>query len=566
MIDLKPCPFCVSNMVDAATYAVNRPVSVVRRLTPLECTRLQGFPDGWVDIGDWVDTKGKKHKDADSPKYKALGNSIALPFWRWMFRRMAEYLPEKAALGSLFDGIGGFPKCWEDVHGAGTALWASEIEEFPIAVTKTRFPGMEHLGDITKLNGAELKPVHAVAGGSPCQDLSMAGKRKGLEGERSGLFMDQIRVVKEMRESSEQSGADDLVWPRYMVWENVPGALSCNGGRDFAAVLEETIRIADPEAPGIDVPAKGWPNWGGYRDVDGRWSVAWRVHDAQFWGVPQRRRRISLVADFGGGTANEILFERKSVSGDPAEGFRSWQRAAGSFTPCPGATGYDGYNGSLTEEVSSTLGVNCGMSTGRNGILLKDQGGNRMDVTEGVTCTLRAEAHHPPCVLEEAVAVENHQMDGRVKLEENGKVQTLSERMGTGGNNVPHVLKIRSGCEGGGKGPLIQTDKSATLSCNNDQTLFEPCSWDGGQVSPTLTKQNAGGNQRMPDKDNFNCVLQPFGISSKDSNAMKSSNPHSGIYKADVDRTLDLNGGSPACNQGGVMVVYEEKEDNNAAD
>ena len=248
---------------DAATYVVNRPVFVIRRLTPLECTRLQGFPDGWVDIGDWADTKGKKHKDADSPKYKALGNSIALPFWRWMFQRMAEHLPEKAALGSLFDGIGGFPKCWEDVHGAGTALWASEIEEFPIAVTKTRFPGMEHLGDITKLNGAKLKPVHAVAGGSPCQDLSMAGKRKGLEGERSGLFMDQIRVVKEMRESSEQSGADEPVWPRYMVWENVPGALSCNGGRDFAAVLEETIRIADPEAPGIDVPEKGWPNWGG---------------------------------------------------------------------------------------------------------------------------------------------------------------------------------------------------------------------------------------------------------------------------------------------------------------
>ena len=178
-----------------------------------------------------------------------------------------------------------------------------------------------------------------------------------------------------------------------------------------------------------------------------------------------------------------------------------------------------------------------------------------MDLTADVTCTLRAEAHHPPCVLEEAVAVENHPMDGRVKLEENGKVQTLSERMGTGGNNVPLVLKIRSGCEGGGKGPLIQTDKSATLSCNNDQTLFEPCSWDGGQISPTFTKQNAGGSQRMPDKDNFNCVLQPFGICSKDSNAIKSSNPHSGIYEADTSRTIDTSGGNPACNQGGIAVV-----------
>lgn len=444
-----------SHREDAATYVVNRPVSVVRRLTPLECTRLQGFPDGWVDIGDWVDTKGKKHKDADSPKYKALGNSIALPFWRWMFQRMAEYLPEKATLGSLFDGIGGFPKCWEDVHGAGTALWASEIEEFPIAVTKTRFPGMEHLGDITKLNGAKLKPVHAVAGGSPCQDLSTAGKRKGLEGERSGLFMDQIRVVKEMRESSEQSGADEPVWPRYMVWENVPGALSCNGGRDFAAVLEETIRIADPEAPGIDVPEKGWPNWGGYRDVDGRWSVAWRVHDAQFWGVPQRRRRISLVADFGGGTAHEILFERKSVSWDPAEGFRSWQATPGNSADRSGTTGigFDGHHGSVTGDKSSTLGVNCGMSTGRNGVMV----------------------------------LENHSADSRVTVSDDGKVQTLTSRMDTGGGNVPLVM----------------------------------------EKQPTA-----------------------YVICSKDSYAMKSDNPHSGIYKADVARTLDLNGGSPACNQG----------------
>ena len=184
--------------------------------------------------------------------------------------------------------------------------------------------------------------------------------------------MEQIRVVKEMRESSEQSGADEPVWPRYMVWENVPGALSCNGGRDFAAVLEEAIRIADPEAPGIDVPAKGWPNWGGYRDVDGRWSVAWRVHDAQFWGVPQRRRRISLVADFGGDTAHEILFERKSVSGDPAEGFRSWQTASGWSADCVGTAGigFDGYNAKLTDDKSATLGVNCGMSTGRNGVMV----------------------------------------------------------------------------------------------------------------------------------------------------------------------------------------------------
>ena len=209
-----------------------------------------------------------------------------------------------------------------------------------------------------------------------------------------------------------------------------------------------------------------------------------------------------------------------------------------------------------------------------------------MDVTEEVTSALRAEAHHPPCVMESAgfctehsaksrtigyeeecsptlragvvpaaVALENYPTDSRVKVSEDGNVQTLTSRMGTGGNNVPLVMKIRSGCEGGGKGPLIQENKSATLSCNNDQTLFEPCGWDGGQVSPTLTKQNAGGNQRMPDKDNFTCILQPFGISSKDSNAMKSDNPHSGIYEAETARTLDGNGGNPSCNQGGIAVV-----------
>lgn len=154
-----------------------------------------------------------------------------------------------------------------------------------------------------------------------------------------------------------------------------------------------------------------------------------------------------------------------------------------------------------------------------------------------------------------AVALENHPTDSRVKISEDGKVQTLTSRIGTGGNNVPLLMKIRSGCEGGGKGALIQTDKSATLATNNDQTLFEPCAWDGSQVSPTLTKQNAGGSQRMPDKDNFNCVLQPFGICAKDSNSMKSDNPHSGIYEAETARTLDTGGGNPSCNQGGIAIV-----------
>lgn len=177
---------------------------------------------------------------------------------------------------------------------------------------------MKHYGDIRRIVGAEIEPVDCIIGGSPCQDLSIAGKRAGLAGARSGLYMEQIRIIREMREHDRKNGrTGEFIRPRYMVWENVPGAFSSNKGRDFAAVLEEAIRTAEPEAPDIPVPEKGWPTYGGYRDVDGRWSVAWRVLDAQWWGVPQRRRRIALVADFGGTSAHEILFNRKGVYGHP---------------------------------------------------------------------------------------------------------------------------------------------------------------------------------------------------------------------------------------------------------
>ena len=446
-------------------------------------------------------------------------------------------------LGSLFDGSGGFPL--GGLLAGITPVWASEIEPFPIRVTTKRLPFMKHYGNISAMDGGKIEPVDIITFGSPCQDMSIAGRRDGLDGSRSSLFYEAVRIIKEMR------CATDGRYPRYIVWENVPGAFSSNKGEDFKAVLEAVIGIAEPNAQ-VPMPEKArWP----YADLymgDG-WSVAYRTLDAQYWGVPQRRRRIYLVADLAGGSAGKILFESEGLSGYSAEGFRSWQRAAGSFTPCAGATGFDGYNGSLTEEISSTLGVNCGMSTGRNGIVLNDQGGNRMDITEEVTSTLRAEAHHPPCVMESAgfctehsaksrtigyeeecsptlragvvpatVALENHPTDSRVKLSEDGNVQTLTSRMGTGGNNVPLVMKIRSGCEGGGKGALIQENRSATLSCNNDQTLFEP---------------------------------RAYGICSKDSNAMKSDNPHSGIYEAETARTLDGNGGNPSCNQGGIAVV-----------
>ena len=418
-------------------------------------------------------------------------------------------------LGSLFDGSGGFPL--GGLISGITPVWASEIEPFPIRVTTKRLPFMKHYGDISQMDGGKIEPVDIITFGSPCTDMSVAGRRAGLEGQQSVLFYQAIRIIKEMR------CATNGKYPRYIVWENVPGAFSSNGGEDFKAVLEAVIGVAEPETQ-VPMPEKNrWP----YADCymgDG-WSVAYRVLDAQFWGVPQRRKRIYLVADFAGGRAFDILFKSEGVSGYSAESFRSWQRTAGSAADC----------------------------TGTASLCLNDQGGQRMDVTDDVTATLRAEAHHPPCVLESAgfctehsaksrsigyeeetsptlragvvpaaVALENHPTDSRVKIAEDGKVQTLTSRMGTGGGNVPLVMKIRSGCEGGGKGPLIQTDKSATLSCNNDQTLFEP---------------------------------KAYGICSKESNAMKSDNPHSGIYEAETSRTIDGNGGNPGCNQGGIAVV-----------
>ena len=188
---------------------------------------------------------------------------------------------------------------------------------------------MKHLGDITKINGAEIPPVDVITGGSPCQDLSVAGKRAGLDGERSGLFMEQIRIVKEMREKEKQDGrADEFIRPRFMVWENVPGAFSSNNGKDFQTVLTEIVRIVKADAPDVPMPDKGkWTKSGCIYDEMGRWSVAWRLHDAQFWGAtqyvdgrmlfpgtPQRRKRIALVADFSGLAAPEVLFERKGVS------------------------------------------------------------------------------------------------------------------------------------------------------------------------------------------------------------------------------------------------------------
>lgn len=281
---------------------------------------------------------------------------------------------------SLFDGSGGFPLA-ASLCGI-EPVYASEVEPYPIAVTKSRFPTMKHLGDVSRIKGAEIEPVDIITFGSPCQDMSVAGKRAGLkhtavgdeETTRSGLFMEAIRIIKEMRVKTNG------IYPRFAVWENVPGAFSSNRGEDFRLVLEEFIKITEPNAVMPAVPQAGWA----YADCisgDG-WSIAYRVFDAQHWGVPQRRRRIYLVADFRGECAGKILFEREGVRGYFETGRTPWQGIAVDAQNCAGA----------------------------------------------------------------------------------------DDRAG----EVPYTLKIRSGCEGGGKGALVQKDKSATLATNNDQYLFQP--------------------------------------------------------------------------------------------
>lgn len=349
-------------------------------------------------------------------------------------------------MGSLFDGSAGFPLA--GIMCGMEAVWASEIEPYPIRVTTKRLPFMKHYGDISKMNGAEIEPVDVITGGSPCQDMSIAGKRAGLDGKRSSLFREQIRIIKEMREATNGK------YPRYMVWENVPGALSSNKGADFRCVLEETARIKDA---GFNVPMPAKNKWStaGLIMGDG-FSIGWRILDAQYWGVPQRRRRIFLVADFSGTSSGEILFKREGLSWHFAESRESWQTAAGNL-----ATGTD--------------------PTGKHPVFSIDReamsSGYKFDRAPGIdesetAYTLKATG--PGGVALPAIMIENHPNDSRVKIDNSGTCQSLTGRMGTGGGNVPLTMQIRCGCEGGGKEPLIQKNQSATLSTHNVQTLFQP--------------------------------------------------------------------------------------------
>lgn len=391
----------------------------------------------------------------------------------------------KIKLGSLFDGSGGFPL--GGILAGIEPIWASEIEPFPIRVTTKRLPFVKHYGDVNLLRGDEIEPVDIITFGSPCTDLSIAGKREGLEGKQSGLFHQAIRVIKEMRHKTNGK------YPSYIVFENVPGAFSSNKGEDFRVVLEEICQICVPK---ISVPGfKGWMQDGCIMG-DG-FSVAWRIFEADAWGVPQRRKRIYLVGHLTGDRAGKVLFESEGVSGYSAEGFRAWQRTA---CHTQGRTG-------------ETSGAIC----------LNDQGGIRMDVTHEVAATLRAEARHPPLVMRSAGFCTEHSADARSIGYEEEKAPTL--RAGI----VPAAVFENHGQDHRFSGPV--------------------------EKAPTVSSTYGTGGNNQP----FVVHQEVFGISPKDSNSMKSANPHAGIYKAETSRTLDAQGGNPTCNQGGIAIVETVK-------
>lgn len=319
---------------------------------------------------------------------------------------------------------------------------------------------MKHLGDITKLDGAVIPVVDVITGGSPCQDLSIAGKREGLAGERSGLFMEQVRIVKEMRAHDRRGNgrSGGSVRPRFMVWENVPGAFSSNKGEDFRAVLEEIVRVEEAEAPDLrTVVQGGWTKAGCLYSDLGNWSVAWRVHDAQFWGVPQRRKRIALVADFGGLSAPEILFERKGLSWDSDEGEPAREEAAagagggapGAVTLChrPVVAAFSGGQGEKAggigyqEEVSPSLKATpSGSNTVPTVLSIHQNASGEVregDVAYTVGTNSNASGRNTPMVFEP------RSQDGVPRIHEDGIVPTLNTAQG--GQRQPCVIAVAVG-------------------------------------------------------------------------------------------------------------------------
>ena len=341
----------------------------------------------------------------------------------------------EVTIGSLFSGSGGFELA-ASICGI-KPVWASEIEPLPILVTKKNFPEMKHLGDIGYIKGDKIDPVTIISGGSPCQDMSIAGQRAGLDGDRSGLFRQQIRIVKEMRNSDTKRGRTGKdIRPRFMVWENVPGAFSSNRGGDFQAVLQEIAGIAD-ETAAVPLPPKN--KWAEAGCIMGdTFSIAWRTLDAEYWGVPQRRKRIFLVADFGGNTAPKVLFERKGLRRDFKESREAWQGTAGN-----------------------------------------------------------PERSAHPASTRSPIVLENHPQDSRVTYAKDNVVPTLTGQMGTGGNNVPMIMDEAMAVHLT-QDPTVMNGKTPCITAGNPKTGQATV----GVVIPIAdkaTRYKGGGNGRNDD-------------------------------------------------------------------
>lgn len=456
-------------------------------------------------------------------------------------------------LGSLFDGSGGFPL-------AGSLcgiepVWASEVEPYPIAVTKSRFPNMKHLGSVTDINGGDIEPVDIITFGSPCQDLSVAGKRAGLKHEangddettRSGLFMEAVRIIKEMRKATNGE------YPTFAVWENVPGAFSSNKGEDFRTVLEELIKIVEPTAVMPAVPKNGWPYADSYCG-DG-WSLAYRVFDAQYWGVPQRCRRIHLVLDLRGERAGKVSFEREGVRGNFATFRTAGQGTAGDAADCAGADDCEGEGNCLTPwDVQSRrifsvdgpwpalyggeggghgyacipintmiatrhkqLGRGTGFGVGEAGDpqftisaghehavaytlkicdenILDDQGGQQITVrTDGKAPTLRAETHgNLPCVLESAGFKAGQSMAGGIGWQKECAATLAAQCSGT----EPTVCVKCYDARGNGDGKTVST---LTGDHENRITDYTSVVCEPIPIHDKATRYKGGGPTRNGD-------------------------------------------------------------------
>ena len=484
-------------------------------------------------------------------------------------------------LGSLFDGSGGFP-----LGGAMCGIktiWTSEISPFPLLVEHKNFPNAKHYGDINGLKGNELEAVDIITFGSPCQDLSIAGKRSGimLEGGRSNLFFQAIRIIKEMREATNGK------YPKYAVFENVRGVFSSNKGEDFLCVLKEFASICETEVRIPGPPKEGWPHCG--EILGDTWSLAWRLFDAQFHGIPQRRERIYLVGDFTGQCAGKIQFISNSLPGYPEPSFGprkstpydigdSFERTNRSFTA-----------GFRTENSGQSRGI--GYQEERSPTLSESQ---------------------VPAMVEGKFLFESHGADSRY----NGPQETaptLCGNMGTGGGNIPlvteqdpsYLLRMRAGCEGGGKGPLVQKERSGAITPNQDQTLFQPVKEDTESIMKEIYnsyyQEINNVVSRNPQSDieiyeGINQILQVIieinkkmiewslqnqnqSLSSEEKDCEKfkvynicsKHNPLM-LYETKTTRTLDADGGKPTSNQGGMVVceksvfpeenIYNTQENN----